>query len=80
MDLVSAYHQIPLAVEDQGLTTFLLPLGRFFYTRTPMGLAPSGDYAFQITDQAVEGISNVFKSVDDALVQDAGGGPSALKT
>ena len=25
VDMVSAYHQIPLAVEDQGLTTFLLP-------------------------------------------------------
>ena len=33
VDLVSAYHQIPLVVEDQALTTFLLPWGRFFYMR-----------------------------------------------
>ena len=78
VDLVSAYHQIPLAVEDQALTTFLLPWGRFFYTRTPMGLAPSGDYACQITDQAVEGMNNVVKSVGDALLQDAGRGPKAV--
>ena len=45
-----------------------------------MGLAPSGDYTCQITDQAVEGISNVVKSVDNALVQDAGTGPRALIT
>ena len=78
VDLVSAYHQIPLAVEDQGLTTFLLPWGRFFYTHTPMGLAPSGDYACQITDQAVDGIRNVVKSVDEALLQDTGAGPRAV--
>ena len=29
IDLVSAYHQIPLDEQDQCLTTFLLPLGRF---------------------------------------------------
>ena len=43
-----------------------------------MGLAPSGNYACQITDQALEGIPNVVKSVDDALCEDRGRDPKAL--
>ena len=78
IDLVSAYHQVPLAEEDQALTTFLLPWGRFYYTRTPMGLAPSGDYACCLTDQALEKVKNVIKSVDDALCEDKGWGPYGL--
>ena len=54
IDLVSAYHQIPLAEQDQSLTMFLLPWGCFFYTRVPMGLAPSGDFACYHTDEALK--------------------------
>ena len=43
-----------------------------------MGIAPSGNYACQITDQALEGIPNVVKSVDDALCEDRGRDPKAL--
>ena len=43
-----------------------------------MGLAPSGDYACCLTVQALEGIGNVIKSVDDALCEDKGYGPYKL--
>ena len=74
--LVSAYHQIPLAEQGQYLTTFLLPWGRFFYTRTPMGMAP--DFAYCMTDHALREEEDTLKSVDDALCKDKGLGPQAL--
>ena len=43
VDFSSGYFQVGLADESRDLTCFILPQGRFRYTRTPMGLASSGD-------------------------------------
>ncbi|KAG1673335.1 Transposon Ty3-G Gag-Pol polyprotein [Nymphon striatum] len=43
LDALSGYFQIPLEAESSHLTTFIVPQGRFQYTRAPMGLNASGD-------------------------------------
>ena len=43
-----------------------------------MGLAPSGDFACCLTDQALSEVEDVIKSVDDALCEDKGRGPYQL--
>ena len=55
MDMVSGYHQVPLAEESRDLTTFIIPAGRFRFASLPMGLTPSGDYLNQNTDSVIEG-------------------------
>ena len=69
MDLVSGYHQIPLAEKDRDITTFITPWGRFRYTCLPMGLSPSGDIFNIRTQMMIEGVGGVHKSIDDVLVE-----------
>ena len=38
VDLVSAYHQLRIHEDDQELTTFLVPQGRYCYLRAPSKL------------------------------------------
>ena len=48
----------------------MLPDGKYRYTSTPMGFAPSGDIFFQATDRALRG-TPALKEVDDILIQGA---------
>merc|ERR1712081_163426 len=38
MDMLSGYHQVPLAEELRDLTTFLTPYGRYPFKRQSMGM------------------------------------------
>jgi transposase InsO family protein len=67
-DAVQGYHQIPLDYESSLLTTFILPSGRFRYTRAPMGLNASSDEWCARSDAALEGVEGVQKIVDDILI------------
>ena len=69
LDAVQGYHQIPLDEESSYLTTFILPSGRYRYTRAPMGLSASGDEWCQRSDVALQDVEGVSKLVDDILVQ-----------
>jgi transposase InsO family protein len=69
LDAVQGYFQIPLEEESSFLTTFLLPSGRYRYTRAPMGLSASGDEWCQRSDLALQGLEGCKKLVDDILVQ-----------
>jgi hypothetical protein len=69
LDATSGYFQIPLDEESSRLTTFLLPSGRYRYTRAPMGLSSSSDEFCQRSDAAVRDLPGVIKIVDDILVQ-----------
>jgi hypothetical protein len=51
------------------MMTFILPLGKFRYTRAPMGLNASSDEFCRRTDEALAGVDGVVKVVDDILVQ-----------
>lgn len=55
MDALCGYWQIPLAEEDQALTTFITPYGRYRYLRSPMGFSASGDAYCMRGDMALQG-------------------------
>lgn len=68
LDAVSGYFQIPLDKASSLLTTFILPTGRYRYTRAPMGLSSSSDEFCRRTDEALVGLPGLVKVVDDILV------------
>ncbi|XP_068241310.1 uncharacterized protein [Palaemon carinicauda] len=68
MDALCGYWRIPLAEEDQALTTFITPYGRYRYLRSPMGFSGSGDaycrrvdIALQAEEEKVQAISEFPK-------------------
>jgi hypothetical protein len=69
LDAYSGYFQIPLEPESSLMTTFILPSGKYRYTRAPMGLNASSDEFCRRTDEALAGVAGVVKVVDDILVQ-----------
>jgi hypothetical protein len=69
LDATSGYFQIALDEQSSLLTTFLLPTGKYRYTRAPMGLSSSSDEFCKRTDDAIRGIPGVIKVVDDILIQ-----------
>lgn len=67
MDAKAGYWQIPIADEDQELTTFITPWGRFKFLRAPMGLSISGDEYNRRGDEALQSSESTAKIVDDIL-------------
>ena len=59
---------MPLAEESKDLTTFLCTLGKFRYTRAPMGFISTGDSYNQRCDKMLHGLNGITKIVDDILV------------
>lgn len=70
VDALHGYWQLELAEADQHLTTFITPYGRYKYLRGPMGFAATGDAFCRRGDEALQGISNCVKVVDDVLLYD----------
>ena len=70
LDAKTGYWQIKIAEEDQHLTTFITPYGRFKFLRAPMGLISSGDEYTRRGDHALSDVENTIKIVDDILIHD----------
>lgn len=70
VDALCGYWQIELAEEDQPLTTFITPYGRYRYCRGPMGFVATGDAFCLRGDMALQGMTNLVKVVDDILLYD----------
>ena len=68
LDAKSGYFQVELDKESQALTTFITPWGRFKHLRATMGLNCAGDEFNRRTDEALAGLPNVVKVVDDILI------------
>ena len=79
VDMLSGYHQVPLAEESRDLTTFLTPYGRYCFKRQSMGMKQAGDVFCQATDKIITAAREelektlgdrfgIFKSVDDVLM------------
>ena len=56
LDAVHGYFQLAPYEESSKLTTFLLPQGKFRYTRAPMGLNASSDEWCSRSDVVIEGL------------------------
>ena len=70
LDAKAGYWQIPIHEKDQELTTFITPWGRYKFLRAPMGLSISGDEYNRRGDEALHGVTNTVKIVDDILTYD----------
>lgn len=68
IDLIQAFHQIPMAEEDIHKTCVTTPFGAFEFTRMPYGLRNSAQAFQRLMDQVLRGLPGVFCYVDDILV------------
>ena len=71
MDSRHGYWQVPLDQESSKLTTFMTPWGAYRFKRNVMGLISAGDEHNRRGDDALAGVDNVVKVVEDVLVFDA---------
>ena len=71
LDAYSGYHQIKMAITDQGKTSFITPFWAFCYTSMHFGLKSAGaTYLRTVQNCLKEQIGcNVHTNVDDVVVK-----------
>ena len=70
LDSRHGYWQIPLDAESSKLTTFITPWGAYRFRRNVMGLISAGDEHNRRGDEALAGLDNVQKVVEDVIIYD----------
>ena len=68
IDLLKAFHQIPLSEESKAKTTTITPWGAWQYRRLPMGLRNSAQSFQRMMSHILSGLPNVFCYMDDLLI------------
>ena len=68
IDLVRAYHQIPVHLDNVPKTAVIAPFGLFEFVRMPFGLRNAAQTFQRFIDQVLRGLPFCFVYLDDLLV------------